>query len=70
MYNIFGLFYHYLLHFSEYLLLPEKKESIRVSTKEIEKVQEEQKLLTDKEKELKELDLLTKSEEVDKDTNK
>ena len=52
------------------LLLPEKKDQIEYLQNEIEKVQEEQKALTDKEKQLKELATEKEWEEVDKDTNK
>ena len=52
------------------LLLPEKKDQLEYLQNEIEKVQEEQKALTDKEKELKELATQKEWEEVDKDTNK
>ena len=52
------------------LLLPEKKDQLEYLKNEIEKVQEEQKALTDKEKELKELATQKEWEEVDKDTNK
>ena len=52
------------------LLLPEKKDQLEYLQNEIEKVQEEQKALTDKEKELKELATEKEWEEVDKDTNK
>ena len=52
------------------LLLPKKKDQLEYLQNEIEKVQEEQKALTDKEKELKELATEKEWEEVDKDTNK
>ena len=52
------------------LLLPEKKNRLEFIEDEIEKVQEEQKALTDKEKQLKELSTQKEWEEVDKDTNK
>ena len=52
------------------LLLPEKKDQLEYLQNEIEKVQEEQKALTVKEKELKELSTQKEWEEVDKDTNK
>ena len=52
------------------LLLPEKKDQLEYLQNEIEKVQEEQKALTDREKELKELATQKEWEEVDKDTNK
>ena len=52
------------------LLLPEKKDQLEYLQNEIEKVQEEQKALTDKEKQLKELATEKEWEEVDKDTNK
>ena len=52
------------------LLLPEKKDQLEYLQNEIEKVQEEQKALTDKEKKLKELATEKEWEEVDKDTNK
>ena len=52
------------------LLLPEKKDQLEYLQNEIEKVQEEQKALTDKEKELQELATQKEWEEVDKDTNK
>ena len=52
------------------LLLPEKKDQLEYLQNEIEKVQEEQKALTVKEKELKELATEKEWEEVDKDTNK
>ena len=49
------------------LLLPEKKDKLEYLQNEIEKVQEEQKALTDKEKKLKELATEKEWEEVDKD---
>ena len=49
------------------LLLPEKKDQLEYLQNEIEKVQEEQKALTDKEKKLKELATEKEWEEVDKD---
>ena len=52
------------------LLLPKKKDQLEYLQKEIEKVQVEQKALTDKEKELKKLATEKEWEEVDKDTNK
>ena len=52
------------------LLLPKKKDQLEYLEKEIEKVQVEQKALTDKEKQLKELATEKEWEEVDKDTNK
>ncbi len=52
------------------LLLPEKKDQLEYLQNEIEKVQEQQKALTDKEKQLKELSTQKEWEEVDKDTNK
>ena len=52
------------------LLLPEKRDQLEYLQNEIEKVQEEQKALTDKEKQLKELATEKEWEEVDKDTNK
>ena len=52
------------------LLLPEKKDQLEYLQNEIEKVQEEQKALTDKEKQLKELATEKEWEEVDKNTNK
>ena len=52
------------------LLLPEKKDQLEYLQNEIEKVHEEQKALTDKEKELQELATQKEWEEVDKDTNK
>ena len=52
------------------LLLPEKKDQLEYLQNEIEKVQDEQKALTVKEKELQELATQKEWEEVDKDTNK
>ena len=52
------------------LLLPKKKDQLEYLQNEIEKVQEQQKALTDKEKQLKELSTQKEWEEVDKDTNK
>ena len=52
------------------LLLPEKKDQLEYLQNEIEKVQEQQKVLTEKEKQLKELSTQKEWEEVDKDTNK
>ena len=52
------------------LLLPEKKNRLEFIEEEINKVQEEQKILTEKEKQLKELATEKEWEEVDKDTNK
>ena len=52
------------------LLLPKKKDQLEYLEKEIEKVQVEQKALTDKEKQLKELATEKEWEEVDKETNK
>ena len=49
------------------LLLPEKKDKLEYLQNEIEKVQEEKKALTDKEKKLKELATEKEWEEVDKD---
>ena len=49
------------------LLLPEKKDQLEYLQNEIEKVQEEQKVLTDKEKKLKELATEKEWEELDKD---
>ena len=52
------------------LLLPEKKDQLEYLQNEIEKVQDEQKALTVKEKELQELATQKEWEEVDKETNK
>ena len=52
------------------LLLPEKKDQLEYLQNEIKKVQEQQKVLTEKEKQLKELSTQKEWEEVDKDTNK
>ena len=52
------------------LLFPEKKNRLEFIEEEIEKVQTQQKILTDKEKELEKLATEKDWEEVDKDTNK
>tara|TARA_Y100000004_G_C8581449_1_gene272550 strand:+ start:249 stop:479 length:231 start_codon:yes stop_codon:yes gene_type:complete len=52
------------------LLLPEKKDQLEYLQKEIEKVQEQQQVLTDKEKELQELATEKEWAEVDKESNK
>jgi len=52
------------------LLLPEKKNRLEFIEEEIEKVQTQQKILTEKEKELEKLATEKDWEEVDKDTNK
>ena len=52
------------------LLLPEKKNRLEFIEEEINKVQAQQKILTEKEKELEKLATEKDWEEVDKDTNK
>ena len=52
------------------LLVPEKKNRLEFIEEEIKKVQEHQKILTEKEKELEKLATEKDWEEVDKDTNK
>jgi len=52
------------------LLLPEKKNRLEFIEEEIKKVQTQQKILTEKEKELEKLATEKDWEEVDKDTNK
>ena len=52
------------------LLLPEKKNRLEFIEDEIKKVQTQQKILTQKEKELERLATEKDWEEVDKDTNK
>ena len=52
------------------LLFPDKKNRLEFIEEEIEKVQTQQKILTDKEKELEKLATEKDWEEVDKDTNK
>jgi hypothetical protein len=52
------------------LLLPEKKNRLEFIEEEIQKVQTQQKILTEKEKELEKLATEKDWEEVDKDTNK
>ena len=52
------------------LLLPEKKNRLEFIEEEINKVQNQQKILTEKEKELEKLATEKDWEEVDKDTNK
>ena len=52
------------------LLFPEKKNRLEFIEEEIERVQNQQKILTEKEKELEKLATEKDWEEVDKDTNK
>ena len=52
------------------LLFPEKKNRLEFIEEEIKKVQTQQKILTQKEKELERLATEKDWEEVDKDTNK
>ena len=52
------------------LLLPEKKNRLEFIEEEIKRVQNQQKILTEKEKELEKLANEKDWEEVDKDTNK
>ena len=52
------------------LLLPEKKNRLEFIEEEINKVQNQQKILTEKEKELEKLATEKDWEEVDKNTNK
>ena len=52
------------------LLFPNEKNRLEFIEEEIEKVQTQQKILTDKEKELEKLATEKDWEEVDKDTNK
>ena len=52
------------------LLFPDKKNRLEFIEEEIEKVQTQQKILTDKEKELEKIATEKDWEEVDKDTNK
>ena len=52
------------------LLLPDKKNRLEFIEDEIERVQTQQKILTEKEKELEKLATEKDWEEVDKDTNK
>jgi len=52
------------------LLLPEKKSRLEFIEEEIKRVQNQQKILTEKEKELEKLANEKDWEEVDKDTNK
>ena len=52
------------------LLLPEKKNRLEFIEEEIKKVQNQQKILTEKEKELEKLAIEKEWEEVDKETNK
>ena len=52
------------------LLLPEKKNRLEFIEEEIKKVQNQQKILTEKEKELEKLATEKEWAEVDKDTNK
>ena len=52
------------------LLLPEKKNRLEFIEDEIKKVQEHQKILTEKEKELEKLATEKDWEEVDKETDK
>ena len=52
------------------LLLPDKKNRLEFIEEEIKKVQTQQKILTDKEKELEKIATEKDWEEVDKDTNK
>ena len=52
------------------LLFPEKKNRLEFIEEEIERVQNQQKILTEKEKELEKLANEKDWEEVDKDTNK
>ena len=52
------------------LLLPEKKNRLEFIEDEIKKVQTQQKILTEKEKELERLATEKDWEEVDKETNK
>ena len=52
------------------LLVPEKKNRLEFIEEEIQKVQTQQKILTEKEKELEKLATEKDWEEVDKDTNK
>ena len=52
------------------LLVPEKKNRLEFFEEEIKKVQEHQKILTEKEKELEALANEKDWEEVDKDSNK
>ena len=52
------------------LLLPEKKNRLEFIEEEINKVQAQQKILTEKEKELEKLATEKEWAEVDKDTNK
>jgi hypothetical protein len=52
------------------LTFPSKKNRLEFIEEEIEKVQTQQKILTDKEKELEKLATEKDWEEVDKDTNK
>ena len=52
------------------LLVPEKKNRLEFIEEELKKVQEHQKILTEKEKELEKLATEKEWAEVDKDTNK
>ena len=52
------------------LLVPEKKNRLEFIEEELKKVQEHQKILTEKEKELEKLATEKDWEEVDKDTTK
>ena len=52
------------------LLLPEKKNRLEFIEEEIKKVQTQQKILTEKEKELEKLATEKEWAEIDKDTNK
>ncbi len=52
------------------LLVPEKKNRLEFIEEEMKKVQEHQKILTEKEKQLEKLATEKDWEEVDKDTNK
>jgi len=52
------------------LILPEKKDQLEYLQNEITKIQEEQKALTAKEKELKDLATEKEWEQVDKEANK
>ena len=52
------------------LLVPEKKNRLEFIEEEIQKVQEHQEILTEKEKQLEKMATEKDWEEVDKDTNK
>ena len=52
------------------LLFPEKKNRLEFIEEEIERVQNQQKILTEKEKELEKLAIEKEWDEVDKETNK